>query len=72
MPTFLVSKSDMWGCASPVAVCPSLASADALVDKLNAAVPKGALDFYSRQEVPADTEDFLVVQTADAVCAVAD
>ena len=73
MPSFLVSSLTPFSDPSPVAVCASLAEADALIDKLAAAVPKGDLTMFSRVPVEvAAKPGFRVAKAADALASFAE
>ena len=49
--SYLVSKIDMFGKSVPMYVCDGKAEADAMIDTLEAALPKGELSFFSREPV---------------------
>lgn len=71
--SYLVSAVSADGSSKPLAVCPSLAEADAMVDKLNAALPKGVLEFYSRVPVEAAVKPgFRVAKLASALASFAE
>lgn len=73
MPSFLVSSLTPFSDPAPVAVCPSLAEADALIDKLAAAVPKGDLTMFSRVPVEGEAKPgFRVAKVAAALASFAE
>jgi hypothetical protein len=69
---YAVTKCDMWGKITPVAICKSLTDADAMVDSLSDSLPNGVLEFYSRQEVSAHAEGFRLVKSAATALAFAE
>lgn len=60
---YLISKLDYYGIARPVAVAKSLPEADALVESLTDALPKGEIAFYCR-EAMVEPKPFLVKDIA--------
>jgi hypothetical protein len=68
--SYIVSRLDMYGVGTPVAICKSLSEADTLVESLSAAVPKGVIEFFSRVPVEAEVKPgFRVAKLASALAA---